>query len=171
MGEYYYYVNSFTGTFVDWTRVGTSPYLNAVDYPANYVRITGVQSNKKIGYFGFQDAGSEQSETINKVFIEINGFVGEDPDIGYPTVDLYVYDGSTWTLYSGIPLTGTKQWISIDVSTKINSWAKVNACQIYLVYFGYSTLHGATVDAARIKVQTAVAVVKRPIMDGLIYAE
>jgi hypothetical protein len=171
MGEYYYYVNSFSGTYTDWTRVGTSPYLNAVDYPANYVYITGTQRNKRIGYFGFQDAGAEQSETISKVYVEINGYASFDPDIGYPTVNLYVYDGSTWTLFSSIALTSTKQWISIDVSSIINTWAKVNACQIYLVYTGYTSLQDALVDAARIKVQTAVAVVKRPIMDGLIYVE
>jgi len=152
--DYYYYVNSFSGTYVDWESVGTSPYLNAVDYPSNYVYIAGAKSNKKIGNFGFQDAGSEQSETISKVFVEINGYASEDPDIGYPAVRLYVYDGSTWTLYSYIPLTSTKQWISVDVSSKINTWAKVNACQIYLVYIGYTPFQDALVDTARIKVQT-----------------
>lgn len=168
MGTYYYYVNALDTTYRTWAEYGSSPFLGAIDYNVNYVKsLTGV--NKREGVFDFPNAGAESSETIDKVYLEVYHRDGEDPDYGYAPPSVYVYDGSTWTPFA-CAAKANWAWDTIDISSKINTWAKVNACRAYLACALATSDQASDVDCMRLKV-TTVTVAKKQVMDGFVFVD
>jgi hypothetical protein len=154
---YYYYVNAFDATYVTWVEIGSSPYLSTQNQPTDYIYYLGVGTGKQEGNWDFADSGAENSETISTVELEVYGKADPDPEFELnPTIYAYVWDGSTWTYFNMSTLfTGVWGWRSISILSKINSWAKVDGCRLYIKYTGFDTLQNCYVDAARLKVTTA----------------
>lgn len=151
---YYYYVNAYDNTYNEWTRVGASPYLDAIDWSANYVAAP-VAALKKVGIWNFPNSGAENAETLNNVYVEIYADGGEDPDLGWPSVNVYVWNGAAWTLYN-VVVNSVWAWFTLDVSALINTWAKVDSCRVYF----RATLVGAKtliVDCMRLKATSSPA--------------
>ena len=71
----------------DWTRVGTNPYLDAIDYNANYVSID-TNKIKSVGDFDF-DGSQKSIETINSVTLQL--YVESDEVGNTLTIDFFVY--------------------------------------------------------------------------------
>jgi len=67
-GSLLLYVMGDDGAKDDWTRVGTNPYLDAIDYDVNYVSIN-TNKVKSVGDFDFDDS-LKSVETINSVTIK-----------------------------------------------------------------------------------------------------
>jgi hypothetical protein len=115
---------------LDWTETGSSPYLSAIDAPTNHVStITG--SLKREGIWDFPNSGAENTETLNNVYVEVYARGVNDPDLGYATLTIYVSDGSTFTSYSKSINSASWTWFTVDVSAKITTWAKLDACRVY----------------------------------------
>jgi hypothetical protein len=152
---YYYYCDGRDTDYTQWSRAGSTPYISAIDYPTNYVSVNGVHTAWREGDFFFADPGAETSETLDKVYIEIYAKGSEDPDLGYPSVSAEVWDGSTWTAFYFPGLSDSFAWLSVECTSKINSWAKLQNAQVRLRYTGTLTVHSVTVDAARFKATTA----------------
>jgi len=168
MPTYYYMVNGFSNARTGWIRTGASPYLDAIDYPANLIA-ANVAKKGDIGDFSFQDPGSEKdTESLTSVYLEIYANGDPDPDIGYAPCQLYIYDGSTWfNLGSVMPTSWA--WYSKDVSSQIDTWSKVISA---LAYFSAIplVLQVIRIDAARLKVNTVPApAVPKIMMDGLVF--
>jgi len=127
----------------EWALVGTSPYLNEVDYPSNYIHTSS--RNAREGYFGFQNSGVE---TITTVDLEINGRTDRQSDL----VQMRIYDGSTWFDLGLIRLPATFEWLSMDVTSYLNTWEKINAAQLWLQLSAADNRGHVYVDCARIRV-------------------
>jgi len=153
---YYYYVNSRDTTYQQWTRVGSTPYLNAIDYPTNYIYIIGKLLNKLEGDFSFANPGSETSETLSKVYIETYCKGVYDPDVG-PNVAVSVYDGSSWSTYYLVATPASFGWVSIDVTTKLDTWTKVTNAKARYRYITVSSTDNAYIDCVRLKTETTIA--------------
>ncbi|MEM4704267.1 MAG: hypothetical protein QXJ02_04290 [Candidatus Bathyarchaeia archaeon] len=131
MGAYTYLVNAFSNTFSEWQKMGSSPYLNAVDAPANFVRRAS-GANKRIGYFDFQDSGAEKAETLDRVYLELYLRASDDPETGFPSLKAFVYNGQSWTAFN-IPADSLFwAWKTVDVTSVIDCWEKVDGCRVYL---------------------------------------
>jgi len=118
-----------------WTRVGTSPYLNAQDQPTNYVY--SIVKKAEIGDFDFQDTA--QTGTINSVTLYVYGQAATGSGQTF-----YIWDGVTWTSYNPT-LPATWGWASIAVPV-LNTWAKINGAKLYIFHF--NTTARTDVDAA-----------------------
>ena len=127
----------------EWQLVGTSPYLNAVDYPSSYIHTSS--RNAREGYFGFQNSGVEGITTVN---LEINGRTDRQSDL----VQMRIYDGSTWFDLGLVKLPSTFEWTSMDVTSYLNTWEKINAAQLWLQLSAADNRGHVYVDCARIRI-------------------
>lgn len=152
--ETYLNVNGFDNTWKNWTRVGASPYLGAVDYSTNYINQTAGYTATfpaAIGDFQFADiaAGS-----YGKVYIEIYArqLTFSSPD----AVQLWLYDESatSYVMADAIwPSNNTWSWQStVDVSSILDTTAKINNAKLYLVKRAYGAADNIEIDAMRLKV-------------------
>jgi hypothetical protein len=146
---YYYYADAFDGTYTQWTVIGASPYLGTIDYPVNFINLGGVYYHFKEGIFSFPASGAEHSQIFSKAELEVYGKAVYDLDLGPPSVIAFVWDGSSWTPYD-VVLNEDWGWVTVDISDKINTWAKLDGCRVYLEYNGYVTTYGAQIDAMRL---------------------
>lgn len=159
------YVNGFDNTYLDWTRVAPSPYLDTIG--SGYVSAI-IGSNKKSGIFDYEDTALTPLSAV----LDFYAWGTPDPDLGYLGFYVYVYDGSSWQCAGLIQLSqATGRWYSLDVSSILNSQAKVNAARTYL----QSTIRAGlwstiTVDCGRINFMYA-EVAKKEIMDGLVFVD
>jgi len=155
------YVDAYDATLTAWAEIGDSPYLQntSTDY------IWTSTNNAEEGVFTFP--ASAGSGTINSVKIRVKGRVTSE----YGDVRLYVYDGSSWTdkgLIS-LPVGSTLDWVEVDVSAQINTWAKRNAAAVKFKFEKVATCV-ATMDRCTIKAdytEEAVGVAKQ-YGDGLV---
>ncbi|MGQ9624779.1 MAG: hypothetical protein ACUVT9_05350 [Candidatus Bathycorpusculaceae bacterium] len=123
------YVNAFDGTYVAWTEVGSSPYLHDTD--ADYIsRLTSKTTTYKEGNWSFPS--SSGSGTINSVKLR---FETKRTDLdGDSWAQVYVYDGASWISVGNIYFASTSYaWEEINVSSILNTWAKINAAKVYLI--------------------------------------
>jgi len=118
------YVNAYNEVRTDWTQVGTTPYLSVIDYNSNYVHTS--KNNYEIGDFGFENSGLS-SETIQSVTIQL---YAKQTDTNNP-LQLFVWDGSTWTDLGMQAPTTSWGWINYT-ATALNSWTKIDAAKIYM---------------------------------------
>jgi len=160
-------VNAKDDTYKEWTEIGAKPFLSAIDFPANYIsKANGLPSRD--GIFDFDDSGPlENIETLTKVELEVYLGAVDDPDTGFPVLTAWVWDGVSYTAFT-VPVDNYAwAWKSVDISSKINTWAKLDGCRVYLrVLCGAEASINA--DAMRLKATTVPPVVARhPIGNGL----
>jgi len=140
------YVSADDETRTDWTRVGTNPYLNAIDYPTNFVNVSG--NNLQIGDFNFADS-RKSTETINSVTVQL---YAKQSGINN-NLEVFVWDGSGWASL-GIQTTPTSWgWMSWTATTVLDTWTKIDGAKIYLV--SKSAAGTFEVDCARLSVDYA----------------
>jgi len=121
-------VNGFDNTRTGWTRVGTSPYLNLVDYPLNYIYQSA--GGVEIGDFSFANLASPYLG--GQVFVEINARSSDGDD----AVEVWLYDegSATWVLVDTLTAPLPPTWLAtVDVSSILDTTAKINAAKVYLV--------------------------------------
>ena len=136
------YVNADDESKTDWTRVGTNPYLDAIDYNTNYVNVSG--NSMLVGDFGFTDSG-KSTEPINSVTVQIYAQQSNSKNL-----EVFVWDGSSWTSLGLLTLTTSWRWENYTATTVLDTWAKIDGAKIYL-----RTTSGAgtyEVDCARLQV-------------------
>lgn len=138
------YCNSYNSAQASgWSRVGISPYLNAVDYPSNYVHTSTRLSRE--GNFAFQDSGGA---SIASVTLDINGMNMRQSD----SIQIRVYDGSRWINLGSVSLPRSFGWISIDVTSYLNTWEKINAAQLSFQFRATNNAGHVYIDCARLRV-------------------
>ena len=119
------YVDSFDNTRTGWTRHGTAPYLDAQNYPTDYVRL-GSDRTESIGDFGFQNS-SKSSETINSVILRVYAWKEDSQD----RLWVYLWDNSSWGNANNVIRTSAG-WTEFDVTTRLDTWAEIDSAKIYL---------------------------------------
>jgi hypothetical protein len=137
------YVNEEDGVRNDWTTVGVSPYLDAVDYNSNYVYAS--KNNYEVGDFGFEDSG-KSFETIQNVNVQL---YAKQSDTNNP-LEVFVWEGSSWTSLNIREVPNEWGWIDWGANEVLNTWAEIDAAKIYM-----KTKTGAgiyEVDCARLLV-------------------
>jgi len=119
-------VNGFDNTLIGWARTGSSPYLDAADYATNYISTTG--NGVQIGDFSFQSVPGGTTWGTVKLRIKTWQSGGGDD-----TLSIYLFDGTTWSsAYTVTPSTAVGYYPDIDVSSFLNSEAKINAAKMRL---------------------------------------
>jgi hypothetical protein len=152
----YLYVDGFDATKVDWTEVGTSPYLNA---PGDGNYIEGTTDAAQERWFTFEDiAPLDIDAAIDKVWLE--GYTNGPYDTG---VDFDVYNaGFDWlgSLYAN----DSPQWVNLrwvapgaptsDSDASLLSESGLNGfkCLVYFYDPGGAGGLGNIVDALRLLV-------------------
>ena len=150
------YIDSFDGRWVAWTLVGDSPYLNATDYPNNYVESNTYLS--LVGAFGFEDvAPLEPGEEIKGVTIDAHAW-SDGPEID---CDIYI-SGSDfgWVWVGSIEASTTWSWVFPSYVDDITAYAdtpqKITDLKVALYYWTPDGSSGPTVkvDALRLSIYT-----------------
>jgi len=118
------YVNGFDSTYTEWSTSGISPYINDSD-DYIYAKNGGYTE----GYFTFTDT-AHSSDTLNSVEICFECYQQGSGE----WFEVWIYDGSGWSDMGDIIPDTSYGWKSMDISSKIDSWTKVDACQLYVVY-------------------------------------
>ncbi len=127
------WVDSFDSTRDQWTKQGSSPYLDAQDEPRNYVfgqpNGPGSQGGDQIGDFGFENHSG--TGTINSVMLRVYGRASPSfPDLKYLSV--YLWNGSSWNRIMDFKGEKAYAWKEVDVSSHLNTWSRINGAKIYL---------------------------------------
>jgi len=142
-GTLWLYVNADDETRTGWTRVGTNPYLDAIDYNTNYVYASG--NNLVVGDFNFTDSG-KSTETIDGVTVQLYAKQSGTNN----NLEVFVWDGSSWTSL-GTQVTPTSWgWMNWTATTQLDTWAKIDGAKIYIK--SRAAVGTFEVDAARLKV-------------------
>jgi hypothetical protein len=119
------YTNAFSARLTGWTVTGSSPYLQNTN--TDYIR-TAVNLREEGDWTFPNSAGSG---TINSVKLEFEGYLST---AGCGTVEVYVWDGSSWIDVATIVFDTAYSWKEVDVSTVLNTWAKINGAKVYVHY-------------------------------------
>jgi hypothetical protein len=115
------FVDSLDSTYAEWSTSGTTPYLGD---NGDYI-YTDV-NDERHGYFGFADMGG-QVETLTSVTISCEA---KALATGLK-IDVYIYNGS-WNFVGQLSsLTSSYDYYDIDISSLINTVAKINGCKAY----------------------------------------
>jgi len=114
--------NNFDLTYNEWIENDVSPYLHDTDDNVKTKRIGSTEGN-----FGFSN--SSNSNTINIVTLYMEG-LGDGDDY----VEVYVSDGSSFTNEGTLIFDTVYSYKTIDLSTKLDSWIKINSAEIYIIY-------------------------------------
>jgi len=123
------YVNAFDATYVAWAEVGNTPYLHDTD--TDYIsRLTSKTLTYSEGIWTFPNSAGSGTITSVKLRFETkrSSLLGDDEG-----VIVYVWDGASWVNAGYIALWSTSYaWEELDVSSILNTWAKINGAQVYL---------------------------------------
>lgn len=122
------YTDAFDDARKGWLRSGTSPYLGD---NADYVN-TNLVANEEIGDWGFPNTAMGAGDTLNAVYLRL---YATRTAAGFEVIDVYVHDGSAWS-WAGIVMpetAGVWGWHELDVSSILNTLAKINACKVYFL--------------------------------------
>jgi len=126
-----------------WTKVGAEPYLDAIDYPTNYVYTN--TNGDTIGDFLFEDTTVGGSCWID---IYCRGD-GDD------TITVYVWDdiGKLWLTAGTITPATVWSWKGLDLTPLgFTSVDKINGIKMYMVYNRTAAPNAVEVDCARLRV-------------------
>jgi len=146
------WVNGFDASSDSWTKIGSTPYLDAQDQPTNYVYSSARNTN--CGLFTFQQRAG--SETINSVVLYIYSY-------GVATNDFECYLGATPTGLG--PPAGGWAWKNIDVSTILTTWSEINTATLLLDR--RNTTNEAGCDATYLLVDYVSGPTNVNVFDGL----
>lgn len=149
------YATGFVNNRTGWTRVGTTPYLSSQDQPTNYVWTATKKA--EIGDWSFANTARPPTDTINSVTLYVYGqSAGVSGDNTF-----YIWDGSSWTDAVLPALPNTWNWVSVDLSTLLNTWTKIDAAQLYIAHA--NTTNRSDVDAARLAVDYTAGAISIPL--------
>ena len=140
------YVDGYDVSTKGWTRVGTSPYLDAIDYPTSYLTVKG--GNKLIGDFDFGDSGMT-TETIVNVTIQVYALNSRSGD----SIEVSLWNGSAWASLGSREVPVSWGWMTWDATPRLNSWGLIDGARIYLRWSPGSGSYDVYVDCARILVE------------------
>jgi len=120
------YVSNFDSTATDWTEVNSAPYLNNTD--TDYV--TTATKSQVESFFEFGSTGITTG-TINSVvfYIETQQDTGGDDKI---TVNIQATGVTLTAVATYVPNVGSYSFQSTDISTILDTWAKINSAEISL---------------------------------------
>jgi len=137
------YVNADDETRTDWTRNGTNPYLDAIDYPTNFVNASG--NNLQVGDFNFTDSG-KSIETIDSVEVQLcSKQISSSRNL-----EVFVWDGSSWTSLGTQATPTSWGWMNYTATTELDTWTKIDDAKMY--FRSRSPVGTYEVDCARLKV-------------------
>jgi len=144
-GSIWLYVNGYDGARTDWKRIGTNPYLDAIDYDINYLSVKA--TNKEAGNFDFTDSG-KSTETIDNVTVQLYVTQSRAGD----SLEVFVWNGSLWASLGLKEVPTSWNWVNWTASTQLNSWAKIDGARIYFVSYRQPGTNEFLVDCARLQV-------------------
>jgi len=140
------YVNGRTSAGRDqWTKVGNSPYLNAID---DINRIETNVKNALDGDYEFQD--TSQNKLLNAVYIDIYCKTVGNEQIGVYFLD--IDDGIFYLAFVASPTTSYAWHSSADQKARLSSPAKINGTKIYVQHVVVGGATVTTIDCARVRV-------------------
>jgi len=142
-GSIWLSVNADDETKTDWTRNGTNPYLDAIDYSTNYVWVSG--NNKLVGDFNFTDSG-KSTETIDGVTVQLYAKQSGTNN----NLEVFVWDGSAWTSLGTQVTPISWGWMNWTATTVLDTWAKIDGAKIYIK--SRAAVGTFEVDSARLQV-------------------
>ncbi len=119
------YVNSDDENKTEWSRAGTNPYLDAIDYNASYVYVSG--NNKVVGDFGFTDS-EKSAEPISNVTVQLyakQSLVGNN-------LEVFVWNGTIWTSLGIQGTPSSWDWMNWTATAELNTWTKIDGAKIYI---------------------------------------
>lgn len=117
------WIDSFSATIDNWQKVGATPYLDAQDYPANYMYNTGLSLERAYA-FGFQDS-IYTDKIINSVTLKVYcKMMMSEASNKYLNFALWLPGAGT--VYP-LLLSNSWVWRTADVTAKLDTWAKINA--------------------------------------------
>jgi len=137
------YINADDETRTDWTRVGTNPCLDAIDYPTNFVNASG--NNLQVGDFNFTDSG-KSTEPINSVEVQLY----TQQSSASRNLEVFVWDGSSWTSLGTQATPTSWGWMNWTATTVLDTWTKIDDAKMYIT--SRSPVGTYEVDCARLKV-------------------
>jgi len=108
-------------------RVGTSPWIDAADYPTNYIQDS---AKNKLGNFLFPDLGTYAGSPTFTVTLYIKCW-GDGGD----GLNVYMYDGSAWSsAYAVTPenIAAPGNYKTVDLSAFLTTATKINAAKMRL---------------------------------------
>jgi hypothetical protein len=123
-----------------WYRtVGDEPWLNAEDYPANYVTGFNHQFGMNVGDFYFSDTSQPQGTSgIHKVVLRVKCVV-PGHYLNHKWIKVWIWDGSTWTQQPLHPQSDghgsmffdpSHPWGYWDVTQILDTLEKINAAKV-----------------------------------------
>lgn len=117
------YVNAFSATSETWYEGGATPFLN--DSDTNYVRVPF--NGYLESYWTFPVSAG--SGTINSVKLR---FEGSYTGVSGGKITVEVWNGAAWVNVGDLTLNpnGIYAWVEVDVSATLNTWTKINGCQV-----------------------------------------
>ena len=140
------YVNADDENKTGWSRAGTNPYLDAIDYNTSYVYVSG--NSKLVGDFGFTDSG-KSTQTINSVTVQLYA----KQSLVDNNLEVFVWNGSVWTSL-GVQKTPTSwDWMNWTATTELDTWTKIDGTKIYIQSRAAAGTY--EVDCARLQVDYA----------------
>lgn len=140
------YVDEFDEAFIDWSTVGASPYLDAVDSPTNYIE--GTEYSSLIGFFSFEDTTLGADE-FDSGTIEAYA-MSEDPEIDG---DIYLFAGPySWVWAGSIEAGSYWSWTVLDLPSYLLDPVLINDMKMVIHYWTpEGTSRGTmTVDAVKL---------------------
>jgi len=143
-------VDARIGSGSSWAPTGTTPYIDAKDYPTNYIA-TG-SANDLSREFTFQNPTYEPISCVLK--INVWQTIGETPKVG----SVEVHDGVSWSSPYSLTFPYSDgdyaEYQSIDVSSFLNTQTKINNAKIRITSSGSFGIH--TVDHAYLQMEYGV---------------
>ena len=113
----------------DWDVTGASPYIDNWD-PTNKWVSTNVNA-EIIDEFTYEDGVIQGRPTTVEITLWAKGVTAGAND----KIEVWVYDGSSWNDAGDVtPTTTTPDKYPIDISAILNTWAKINAAKLRLIY-------------------------------------
>ena len=125
----YLYVDGYGGEKTAWDETGASPYIDALDYPTNYISTRTADAES--GDFTFEAAPLDMDYPISVEIAVYNqwGLAQDD------TVQVYMWESvGGWELAGTITAEAAWGWDKFDVSAKFNTKAKIDEAKMYLKY-------------------------------------
>jgi len=117
------YVDGFDATKDQWIKTGNLPYLNW-DTLGSIEESTDAEES---GYYSFEDTGQAGTPTT----VEIKLYCKRTST---GTITVYVHDGSSWHNAGDITPDTSYSWKTLNVAEILNTFTKINAAQIYVIY-------------------------------------
>jgi len=152
------YTNAFSARLTAWIETGNSPYLQ--DTNTDFIEMEEESGDE--GDWTFPNSAG--SGTINSVKLRLEARKSAATS---GSTRVYVWDGSAWISLGSLSLTTSYAWYELDVTSILNSWAKINGAKVYVHYTYYLSTVNFVRRLTRKVDYTPVVVVPKMVGDGL----